>query len=40
MKKSMQPTVFIGVLILLLTLMVLESDTSKKNTTPATAAQK
>jgi hypothetical protein len=40
MKKSMQPTVFVGVLILLLTLMVLEADTTKQNTKPTTSTQK
>jgi len=36
----MQPTVFIGILILLLTLMVLESDSTKQNTKQTTSAQK
>lgn len=39
MKKSLQPTVFVGVLVLLLTLMVLEADT-KQNTKPSVSAQK
>jgi len=32
MKKSMQPTVFVAILVILLTLMVLESDSTKQNT--------
>jgi hypothetical protein len=40
MKKGMQPTVFIGVLILLLTLMVLESDATRQNINRPTPTQK
>ena len=40
MKKSMQPTVFIAILVILLTLMVLESNNTKQNTNPKATAQK
>jgi hypothetical protein len=40
MKKGMQPTVFIAILVLLLTLMVLESDSTKQNINRPSTTQK
>jgi hypothetical protein len=40
MKKGMQPTVFIAILVLLLTLMVLEHSTEYKGQKPRSVAQK